>query len=291
MRFEDLHLGRALLAATGPDAVGLLTEAFVGEGVVLGAAVHGPRVLRSDRLVPTVRRATTGAPVHVSGGLYVGLVLPSIDWAYEDATARTVLNRNVRPLLAALRTSRVQASYLGRDFVSVVDERQTRRAALALGFDVLPDGRLLLEAIGSVCSDLAIPSGSASDLELGTRRFGGKETRRLEALGDPGELAESVARGLTSALDLAPAEVRLTELGAPEAERALAPLGRPLEVPIGWLEALQDPSGELVLGGDLLVARHALDQAASGSVPSEAPIDGASWADVGELLRRNHRSA
>lgn len=292
MRFEDLHLGRALLATTGPDAVGILVEAFVGGGVVLGAVAHAPRLLRlGGAEIPTVRRASTGASLHVSGGVYVGFVLPSIDWAHDDATARTVLNRNVRPLLGALRASRVQASYLGRDFVSVLDERQTRRAALGLGFDVLPDGRLLLEAIGSACSDLAIPPESASDLELGTRRFGAKETRRLEALGDPVDLAESIARGLATVLDVDLAEAPLGELGLPEAERDLTSSGRPLEVPIGWLEALRDSEGGLALGGDVLVARHALAEAAAGAEPSDAPIDGASWADVSELVRRTRRQA
>lgn len=288
LHFEDLHLGSALLGATGRDAVGLVVEPFVGEGVVLGAVAHGPRLLRGAALA-TVRRASTGASLHVSDGLYVGLVLPSIDWAYDDTTTRTVLNRNVRPLLGALRAARVQASYLGRDFVSVVDDRQTRRAALAMGFDVLPDGRLLLEAIGSARSDLSIPAASATDLELGTKRFGGKETRRLEALGDVAALAERVAEGLATVLEVEPKETPLIDLGVAPVERPLTPLGPPHEVPIGWLEALEDADGALTIGGDVLVARHALARAATGDVPADAPIDGASWADVTELLRRIER--
>jgi hypothetical protein len=291
LRFEDLHIGSTLLSATGRETVGLLVEPFAGEGVVLGGVVHRPRVLREGTL-STVRRASTGASVNVSDGLYVGCVLPSIDWAYEDATPRTVLNRNVRPLLAALRAARVQASYLGRDVVSVVDDRRALRAAFVLGFDVLPDGRLLIEAIGSARSDLAIPASSATDLELGTKRFAGKETLRLEALGEMVDLAERVAAGLATVLELHRLVVRpMVELDPAPPEPQRSPLAPPREVPIGWLELLEDEAGALALGGDLLVARYALEQAATGEVPGDAPIDGASWADVTELLRRVDRRA
>ena len=134
-------LGGRLLARVAADgAVWAAASVVEEEAVVLGAAQRAARVVDLDACraagVRVVRRATAGTAALLAGrSLWLTLALPHVAALVPDATARSLLNRNVRPLLEGLRGLGFPAAYFGREWVSVA-----KRPAAVLGFDALPEG-------------------------------------------------------------------------------------------------------------------------------------------------------
>lgn len=121
------------------------------------AAAEGVSVGRFHRRAagdsPLVRRLSGGRAVAVGPGI-VSLtgVYPSMGWlsfGRETPGPDQVLNRGLRPLLAALRSAGVDAFYGGRDLVTW----EARPIALA-SFTVLPDGVVVVEAHVAVSTGL-----------------------------------------------------------------------------------------------------------------------------------------
>ena len=256
--------------------VSLTVEALDGRGIVLGRHVGAARVAGS-RASGLARRVSSGAPLFLDRGVYAAFAVPSIDHQFKDATPRNLLNRHVRPMLGALRACGLQATYLGRDWISVLAGGE-RRAMFAIGYEGLPSGEILFEFFASLQSDLRIPPAIASDLELATNRFGGRPTFAADNLADPGNFVERLRARLAEALASSsdPEEVLIS----PSSRLLRDPgpcRGAPVEVPIGWLDAFADGR----VGGDLMCASWVLDHAQHSRVaPEAALLDGATWADV-----------
>ncbi len=282
---DGLGLGQSLLnLVSSTGRLALAVEKLGGRGLVLGAHAHAPRITVSSQLA---RRVSSGAPLLVDDAVYVGLALPSVDTLFKDASSRTLLNRNVRPLLGALRRLRCPAVYLGRDWISA-GPSSGRRALFGLGFEVTRAGVVLVEAIGSLRSELRVPREEATDLELALQRFGTRPTLPLvEVAADPSAWIESLRSALCEEVAAGrPLElVQVEPQTVPEPEGWTA-LGTTLEVPIGYLECTTK-QGAVRVGGDLLTGRYCLEDLERGVEPNEdAPIDGATWSDVKAILRR-----
>ncbi len=261
-----------------------------GSQIVLGALQHAGRVLRSvERDV--VRRSTSGAAAQVDGGLLLSMALSSIDAIFPDATTRTVLNRNVRPWLGALAEAGLGCTYLGRDVLSL-----RRDPLFLLGLDVAPDGALLLEAIASARSSIALPQDRATDLERALDRHRGRRPVALDEVTGgraPLELGRRVLRSLVERL--APASLHMAgSPPSPHADRRVISLHDPAPpdatfvppkaVPIGWLDLAKTSHGGWI-GGDVLAPVHALGAVLPDRRPTgNEPIDGARWSDVADAL-------
>ncbi len=251
--------------------------------IVLGALQVAGRVLTE---VPTpgwsvLRRATTGTAVALRGGLLVSLALPAIDAVFRDATARTVLNRNLRLYLAGLAHAGVPCAYLGREWIA-----WRRRPLAVVGLEMSSSGALLLELFFSGREGLALPRELLTDEERSVDRQRGRAAASLgEALGsaDLAGFARAVLEGMAERVDgdvtdvdIVPAELRTAVLDRESPLPRGATLLAPREIPIGWLDAARTPAGVWV-GGDMLAPTVGL-----GLLPQrvDLPMEGASWSDV-----------
>ncbi|MEO7330520.1 MAG: hypothetical protein ABI193_18235 [Minicystis sp.] len=299
-----LALGPALLARAVETRAPELAASLIDEApaVVLGALQRRGRVI--DRAAAkaegatVLRRCTTGTAVYLQGrALLFTLALPALTTLSPDTTPRTLLNRNVRGFLLGFRQAGVMAHYFGREWISL-----NRRPAAVLGFEVLPGGAVLIELFAGLDAPLALPSSLATEDERAVDRWLGKSPAALAdliTLGDPLALATRVGVALAERALLPIEEVEAPEdaplLGEPIDDDDPAPRGAlfspPRRVPIGWLEAAHDPaSGRVWLGGDFLVATHALRTIAETSARApfeegEIALDGASVIDLVEAAR------
>ena len=255
-----------------------------GPTVCLGALQVAGRVLADPVAGNVLRRSTTGAAAFLDGGLLVSLALPTLDAIHRDTTPRTILNRNVRPLLAGFRHAGIAASYLGRDFISVA-----RRPFALLGIDGSAKGAVLIEALASGESTFALPAALATDLEVGTHRLRDLSPISLEEASrdrDPEEIAGSVLEGIavklgaeTEPWDGSSASVKLPRvLGPTSPLEGAVQLLAPQPIPMGWLDlALVD--GLPWIGGDVLAPAYALGSSFELAHP-DTPMEGAEWDDV-----------
>ena len=296
---EALALAPSLLdRASDGDAV--ITASFVeGPAVVLGSLQHAGRVVDVSACAtadtPVHRRFTTGTAVYIKQRVVLWtLALPHVAALYPDATPRTLLNRNVRGFLRGLSRGTAPAQYFGREWIAI-----HHRPAALLGFEALPDGRIVIEVFAGLNGTIALPTALCAQEERDVDRWRGKEPlalgpRHAEALAL--QVINAVAAHTRSGLEHA--ELPADPMLAPPIEDPCSPvpsgltLAAPRRAPIGWIDAASDPaSGRLWLGGDALVASYALG-ALSGAVargeaiaPGEAPIAGATWDDFVEAGR------
>jgi hypothetical protein len=295
---EALALGPALLARAEAERVPSLIASVVrGPAVVLGAAQRAGRVLRLDacaaRGTPVLRRVTSGPAAYVGErAILWTLALPHVAALVPDATARTLLNRNVRGFLRGLSRAGATAHYFGREWVSV-----RRRPAALLGFEVSPGGAVLLEVIAGVDASVALPDALVTDDERAVDRWLGKPPAGLGELmtGEPLEIARDVSRtvALRAATPIEEAP-HLDVVPVPPVTEADDPLppgfvpGPASRVPVGWIDTALDPlTRRLWLGGDVLVPTHVRAALAAGSlVPADVPLEGASLDDLRAAVAR-----
>ncbi|WP_437327989.1 lipoyl protein ligase domain-containing protein [Sorangium sp. So ce381] len=316
---DALALGPALLArARAAEGAPWLAASLVeGPAVVLGAAQRAARVVDlaacAARGAKVLRRATTGTAAFLGGrGVVWTLALPHAAALAPDATARTLLNRNVRGFLKGLSRAGAPAHYFGREWISL----QHRPAAL-LGLDATPDGAVLIEVFAGLDAALAIPPELAAPDERVVDRWLGKAPAALSDV-LPGRLSlEEIARAVVEGVALRAALPLIDGGEAPElAAERFQPLTEPddpappgasaaalARVPIGWIEAAavfnvphvpHVSPARAWLGGDVLTARWLLDALGRGDAPARgedvdaeaSPLEGATLADLRALARR-----
>jgi hypothetical protein len=170
-----------------------------------------------------------------------------------------------------------------------------RRPAVLLGFDVSPEGAVLVEAFAGLDAPVAVPANLAAETERSIDRWRGKAPVGLgELTARPGvDVADAVIDALVSRAGGA-RSVDLGDVigGAPSAAgvgSALDPIpagfeiGPTIEVPIGWLDTAVDrASGRVWLGGDVLAPRHLLAAIAEGMPVDRAQsaVEGAKVEDL-----------
>lgn len=301
---DALNLGPTLLRADA--ALALAVSVVTGPAVVLGAMQRAGRVVDlaacASAHVPVMRRATTGTGAWMGGtGLVLTLVLPHVAAIAEDATFRTLLNRNVRPLLRAFTRTGVTANYFGREWIS------NKLGPIALlGFDVTREGAVLIEAFVGGSEPIAIPDELVAPDERALDRFMGKPPTCLHAVlpnFQCSDFAQRLVAAVANQVDDAGAshvwEEELVGQNGVHTSREVTcdddplPFGfspRTLErVPIGYIETAvsSDEPAKRWLGGDVLAPRWLYEDLARNphvELPGAIAIDGAKLEDLTRAL-------
>jgi hypothetical protein len=142
-----LELGeRALLWAEASGRPLLASASFSAQALVLGA------LQRADTLrarsparfdVPLARRRTTGTEAQLDGAvLYHALALPRVDALFADASARTLLNRNLRAILRGYAAIGAPLRYFGTEVLALLGH-----PVALVGYDQLASGATLIEVL------------------------------------------------------------------------------------------------------------------------------------------------
>jgi len=279
-----LSLGpRALGYAETNGTAALASAVFEADALVLGK-LQREETLRTRspaRFAHVVRRATTGTEAQLRGAtLYHALALPRVDTLFPDATARTLLNRNLRAILRGYTAAMVPLRYFGTEVLALLGH-----PVALVGYDQSDSGAVLIE----VLLGLEEPCVVRSALKRGAPSSLYGVIRRSPP---PAELLEQAVRGIIE--KLAAADVAL-EL--PQAMSLPPPLPAgvvsSVQVPLGVVEACAAPGARIT--GDLLVGSAALRRVEAlleaGNSPHDAltvlqgaPLDGARPADLLQAL-------
>ncbi|WP_437487475.1 hypothetical protein WME75_06925 [Sorangium sp. So ce1014] len=306
---DALALGPALLArARSAEAAPWIAASLVeGPAVVLGAVQRAARVVDlaacAARGAPVLRRSTTGTAAFLGGrGVLWTLALPHVAALAPDATARTLLNRNVRGFLKGFARAGAPAHYGGREWISL-----QHRPAAWLGVDATRDGAVLIEVFAGHDAPLAIPAELAAPDERAVDRWLGKAPAALSEVLPARVSLEALARAVVEAVALRAALPLIDGGEAPElAAERFQPISAPddpvppgagapvlARVPIGWIEAaaLGEAPARAWLGGDVLAARWLLEDLGRGAAPASPdagtlPLEGASLSDLRTLAQR-----
>jgi lipoate-protein ligase A len=285
---EALARGAALAATLTPERPAALycSEPSVAS-VVLGAYQHAGHALRPEAFeaiaLPIVQRRTGGAAVFCAPGvLYVALALHDASVLMACPPGR-ILNRNVRGMLAGLRTLSVPAHYFGRDFVSVAGD-----PCVYVGWDEDAGGRVLLEFFVGVETVFALPPGVDGYGERSEAALRGKTPTTLRAArahyATMTDVIEGIARGYGQGfgLELERAELDDAQIAAVARvdvhdTRGLS-WSRPHEEAIGFVSAgvKLDGSGaiaQLEVGGDFFQHRECAAQLTARLIGTEPDAD------------------
>lgn len=274
--------GRALVRDLDDSRAGICASVVHGPVTVLGARQRPAAVLSSG---PWIHRATTGAEAHIAGAaVWWSLALPSVRTLFPDATTDTLLNRNVRGFLRGFTACGALAHFFGRDVISV-----RHRTGAILGYDVLDDGRVLLDVIAGWTDALSLPDGSRAELRRDGPRPEGVALQGLVQGRQPEAFAQAVMEAVAVR-----AQQRLEHVGERAIDGAAPTWVEPAEVgsvrvPIGWVEA-GVVRGAPWLGGDLLAStawlhRAELALARGEPLPTDAVIHGARPEDLLQAWR------
>jgi lipoate-protein ligase A len=235
-----------------------------------------------------LRRAGGGRTLLAGEGV-VGLFLltpPGAPLAAAPFPPDRTTNRYVRGLLAALRSLGArQAAWFGRDFVS-----EGGRQLAVVAQEATPDGAVALEAFLSISRPLGPPPGVLRARPHSDPRAGGPASVTLAELSGraPGfeEVAAALMKGWGGADGPEPEAVEgaLPEADLPPAEEDETGLSTsgPVEIPIGFLEALSAAAAGRLVGPRL---RGEFIAPAAALASLEAALDGAPL-DEAEVGRR-----
>jgi hypothetical protein len=142
-----LELGGRALAWTEMHGRALLASAsFTAQALVLGSlqredTLRARSPARFDGRV--ARRSSTGTEAQLDGAvLYHALTLPRVDALFSDASARTLLNRNLRALLRGYAAAGVPFRYFGTEVLAVLGH-----PVALVGYDQTASGAVLIEVL------------------------------------------------------------------------------------------------------------------------------------------------
>ena len=288
-RFVRVEAG---LLARGHPAPILVIADFARPALLLGrhqrAASTIDLVAARARGLSPQRRAGGGRTLLVSEGT-IGLYLqtpPGTPLASAPFPPDRTTNRYVRGLLAALRQLGArQAAWFGRDFVS-----NSGRQVATVSQEGTPAGTVALEAFLAVSRSLEPPAELRRDGLHSDPRARGPAAVSLAELAARTPSFDEVAAALmagwggSSGQVPEPVDGALPEVELPSAEEDETGLSTsgPIEIPIGFLEALTAAAaGRLVgprLRGDFIAP-------AAAVAALEAALEGAPL-DAGEVGRR-----
>lgn len=295
---EALALSRAVLDVAEERRSGVLAASSVrGPAVILGAMQRAGRVVDMDACVKAgvtvCRRWTTGTAAWMGGtGLVLALALPDVAFIEKDATARTLLNRNVRPLLHGFSRAGAMAHYFGRESISL-----KRRPAGLLGYDVTRKGGVLIELVVGFDQSIALPTNLTTTDERKVTRFQGKTAASVTDVLPNAHIEPFAVRVIegfveyvgTPATPLEMPQDRLDTWTCDPVTNELDPcpkgiLPRSLEsVPIGYIEtgSRKGPAGYCEwIGGDVLAPRWLYEDVMGARGIPNVPIDGAKLDDL-----------
>jgi hypothetical protein len=279
--------GRALAWTVAHDRALLASASLTAEALVLGRlqredTLRGRSAARFD--VRLARRRSTGTEAQLDGAvLYHALTLPRVDALFADASARTLLNRNLRALLRGYAAVGVPLRYFGTEVLALLGH-----PVALVGYEQLESGAILIEVLIGLEQPCVVRPA--------LKREPPSALYPLLRGGLPAhELLQRAVAGTLERLGCVPLDIAAS---LPPPVVAPAPADSPppsaVSIPLGVVEAVIAPRVQIT--GDLLVSTAALarfealaDQAlARGEQPTTdllaafdgAPLDGAKPADV-----------
>jgi hypothetical protein len=285
-----LGLAHAALALAEQGRAALLSASFETEALVLGALQREDTLrLRSPTSFDGVvaRRATTGTEARLSGAvLYHALALPTVSTLFADASARTLLNRNLRAVLRGYTVAGVPLRYFGTEVLALLGQ-----PVALVGYDQAESGAILLEIWLGLEQPCVVRPALQREPPVALYRA-------LRSEPPAHELLQRAVRGIVDKLGASTETVSPASVPLAAARFEGAPSS--VSIPLGVVEATVAP--RVCISGDLLVGTAALrrvEQAAqlmldSGAPLSAdvlaplqgAPLDGARPADVLQALER-----
>lgn len=238
---------RALDHALAADAE-LVVAPIAGDAVLLGAFQRACELGAGIR--PLAARGTGGPAVRATDGvLFVHLALARVD-ALVACDAERLVNRHVRPLLAAIGRVAAPARFFGRDWIAVAH----RPAGLVAFAHDATTGRAAFEAFVGVEAPFALGARAS---------FLGKAPGALAELAGKRVQTAHVARAVVDAYAGAWG-ARVIAGSALDASAPPAPLadeppwGAAREDAIGLVAAGRDRAGALRVGGEIMASRDAV---------------------------------
>jgi hypothetical protein len=264
----DAVMGYAVGGEAAPDG-SLLVAPIEGDSNALGAFQRARSALDLDliaaRGTDIVRRATGGPAIRLRlGHLYVALRLARAD-ALGGADVARALNRHVRPLLRALGSLGVPASWGGRDVVLARGTGSTREPVAWVGVrHRRATNEVGVEAVVAVDSPFVLePILDLAHAAIAPRFLGRAGTTLTRIVGRDLD-AEVVGKAVVEAY-AAQAAGEISHLGwnpplvAP-IDLEEAPFTAMIEESIGLLGArVETEHARVSLGGDLMVSEDVLD--------------------------------
>jgi hypothetical protein len=282
-----LGLGAAALTLAEAGRVTLLSASFEAEALVLGGlqreeTLRARSAARFD--VPVVRRATTGTEAQLSGAvLYHALALPRVDALFPDASARTLLNRNLRALLRGYTAAGVPFRYFGTEVLAILG-----RPVALVGYEQAESGAVLIEVLIGLSAACVVRPALKREPPAALY-----EVLRSEPA--PHDLLRRAVSGIVERLAATAEEVQPT-LSASLTTTLFEGTPSAVAVPLGVVEAVVAPSvrfsGDLLVGTAALRRVEQLAERAGAALSDEVlrplqgyPLDGARPADLLQALR------
>ena len=266
VRPERTSVARLVAPWTSPRAsdAELVVAVPADEAIAIGAFQRSADAGASGR--PVFRRASGGAALKLGRGtVFVQLALARVD-ALVACAPDQLLNRYVRPLLAALtRAAGKPARYFGRDWIAVGGRPV---AAVAFGHDAEARSAVF-EAVVSATEPVFVDPVRGS--------FRGKEQATLDT--DPARVAAAVAEAYRAIAEAA-SEVTLDR-------HSLSPIAGDMpwqascEEAIGRIAAGRDARGVMRIGGELMASRDALARLEAAIASEQADVEEAVVATLG----------
>lgn len=287
---EALALGARALQLAETDRRGVLLSACLeAEALLLGALQLESTLRRRSPArfdASLERRSTTGTEAQLSGAvLYHALALPRVDALFPDASARTLLNRNLRALLRGYAAAGVPLRYFGTEVLALLGH-----PVALVGYDQATSGAVLIEVLIGLEQPCVVRSALKREPPAALYRL-------LRGGPPPADLLRRAVDGVVERLGATRSDVSARLASGPaRAAFDLVTSSPPasVSVPLGVVEAVTVPRARLF--GDLLVgtaalgavavaAQRALDagQPLGGDVLAPlqgAPLDGARPADL-----------
>jgi hypothetical protein len=288
-----LELGARALAWTEANGRTLLASAsFTAQALVLGSlqredTLRGRSPARFD--VRLARRCSTGTEAQLDGAvLYHALTLPRVDALFSDASARTLLNRNLRALLRGYTVAGVPFRYFGTEVLAVLGH-----PVALVGYDQTASGSVLVEVLIGLENPCVVRPALKREPPAALFPLLRRSSPAHEFL--LGAVAGIVDRLSATAVDVSsslPSHSSTPNSQLPTPNSSDAPAS--VAIPLGVVEAVLAPAPRIT--GDLLIGRAALSrvealtqtllmsgQPISDSVLAplhNAPIDGARLPDL-----------
>jgi len=274
---------RALSYAETNGTAALASAALEADALVLGKLQREEtlRARSSARFDHVVRRATTGTEAQLRGAtLYHALALPRVDTLFPDATARTLLNRNLRAILRGYTAALVPLRYFGTEVLALLGH-----PVALVGYDQSDSGAVLIEVLVGLQEPCVVRP--ALKREAPSSLYG--VMRRSPP---PEELLGQAVHGIVEKLAAAVVPLALPEPVPVPAALPEAVVSS-VQVPLGVVEACATPSARIT--GDLLASTAALRRVEAlidaGNSPNDAltalhgaPLDGARPTDLLQAL-------
>lgn len=283
---DALSLGaRALAWSEQSGWPALISAAFETRALVLGKLQREDTLReRSPAAFEVVkRRATSGTEAWLEGQIvYHALALPQVDALYADASARTLLNRNLRAILRGYTVAGVPLRYFGTEVLALLGH-----PVALVGYDQSEGGAVLIEVFIGLQSPCVVRPALKREPP---RSLSQVMRRELQAP----DLMVRAVNGIVERLELETCAVALpaASLPGPElpTERADS-----VPIPLGVVEAAGSRiTGDLLVGSAALSRVEARAQAAldAGAPLSDAvlaplqgaPLDGAKPGDLLQVL-------